>query len=144
MSITQKTENDQFSMNCQPMLLFFWLSLGLQSCAANFVGEWIKSFNNKTRSVSEDVNKIIDQAKVGVGKHLIGNSGHPVSLQKNDDQLTSDADEYEGSGKAEERYLLDEKRILDDVDELVTIHVSLSIFLTTKCDISIHSILFIC
>ena len=118
MSNKQETENDQFSMNCKSVLLFFWLSMGLEFCAANF-GEWIKLINNKTRSASEDLNKFIDQAKVGVGKHLIGNSGHPVSLQKNDDQLTLDADEYDGSGngKAEERYLLDEKRILDEVDE---------------------------
>ena len=49
--------------------------VGLDSCMADF-WDWIKKMNNKTRSASDKVNQFIDDVKVEVGTHLIGNQRH--------------------------------------------------------------------
>ena len=96
-------------MKCKTGFLYFWLTLGIGSYAATF-GDWLKLMNNKTRSASEDLNRLIDKTKVDVGEHLIGsNLGRPVSINRNDGQMTSD-----GRDNSEEINLFDEKMILDE------------------------------
>ena len=62
-------------MNCKSWALVLFMTMGLGSCVANF-GDWIKKMNNKTRSASDLVNQFIDNAKLEVGTHLIGNQRH--------------------------------------------------------------------
>lgn len=103
-------------MNGKTVILFLLATSGLGSCELNF-GKWLKLMNNKTRSASEDLNRFIDKAKVGVGEHLIGNNdnlGRPVSVQRVDGQMTLDGDDNDSENvgdKAEEINLFDEKRI---------------------------------